>query len=290
MDEKIQRENYFPKNPLRILFFETFLFSLTFILGISTAYRLSKIVNIPKIEATPSFYAQFILTTVFIVLIILLIIKFVKSSLKKKVLLKTLFLLAIAFGSLIFFETWLGEPWALLLVAILVFGWLKKPVIFLHDFLLVSGTAGIGSVAGAELKPLTVVYLLIIFSIYDFIAVYKTRHMIKMAKAMSEVGAMPGLILPSNISGFRAPLSNINSKERSLILGSGDIAFPLFLSISLIEEGILKSITVAFFALLGLVASFWIFFRQKERKAIPALPPIALFSIIGYLITLLFKS
>jgi len=39
---------------------------------------------------------------------------------------------------------------------------------------------------------------------------------------------------------------------------------------------------------MGLFAGFLFFISQKEKKAIPALPPIALFSIIGYFITKLF--
>lgn len=289
-EQRIQQESSFPKNPLRILFFEIFLFSLTFILGISSARKLSRIIVVQKIEATPSFYTRLILTTFFIVLIIFLVIKFVKSSLKKKVLLKAFFLLATVFGSFIFFVVWLQESWALILVAILVFSWIKKPNIFLHDLLLVSGMTGASIILGTELNPTTVIYLLILFSIYDIIAVYKTKHMVKMAKAMNEAGALPGLILPSRISDFSAPIENNSPDRKFLILGSGDIVFPLLLSISIVEEGVLKSIIVAFFALFGLLASFWIFFQQKERKAIPALPSIALFSIIGYLITLLFKS
>jgi presenilin-like A22 family membrane protease len=72
-------------------------------------------------------------------------------------------------------------------------------------------------------------------------------------------------------------------------LGGGDIVFPLLFSISALQNGIIQSAIIAFFALLGLLVSFWFFLQQKERRAIPALPPIALFSIIGYLVTLLFK-
>ena len=39
------------------------------------------------------------------------------------------------------------------------------------------------------------------------------------------------------------------------------------------------------FSLIGLFLSFYIFASQKVRQPIPALPPIALFSIIGYIIT-----
>lgn len=288
MEENKEKVISFPGNPRRILIWEVFLFSLTFILGISTAYRLNIIAPVSKIEATPSFFSKFILEMVFAVAIILLIIKFVKSGFKKRVILKTIFLLAFFFGSLIFFEVWLGEPIALILVLFLASLWIKMPNIFIHDLLLIFGVAGLGSYLGSSLTPKTVTILLVIFSIYDIIAVYKTRHMVKMAKAMIEAGAMPGLILPSKVSELKTPLEKTSLGGNFLILGSGDIVFPLFLSISLIEEGVLKSIIVTFFALLGLLVSFWFFFRQKERRAIPALPPIAIFSIIGYMITKFF--
>lgn len=283
MEENKEKEIPFPEKPWRVLFWEVFLFSLTFILGISTAYKLNIIAPVAKIEATPSFFSQFILSTAFTLAIILLIIKFVKSGFKKRVLLKTIFLLAFFFGSLIFFEVWLGEPIALILLLFLVFLWVKMPSIFTHDLLMISGMAGLSGYLGLGLTPELVAILLVIFSVYDVIAVYKTKHMVKMAKEMAEAGALPGLFLPSKISELNTPLEKTSLGGKFLILGGGDIVFPLLFSISALQNGILQSVIVAFFALLGLLASFWIFFQQKERQAIPALPPIALFSIIGYL-------
>lgn len=285
MEENKEKVIPFPGNPRGILLWEVFLFSLTFILGISTAYRLNIIAPPAKIEVTPSFFSQFILELAFVVAIILLIIKFVKSGFKKRVLLKTILLLVFFFGSFIFFEVWLGDAIAFPIILFLLFLWLKMPNIFTHDLLMIFGMAGLSSVLGLELTPEAIAILLVIFSVYDIIAVYKTKHMVKMAKAMIEAGAMPGLILPSKVSELKTPLGKTSLGGNFLILGSGDIVFPLFLSISLIEEGVLKSIIVTFFALLGLLVSFWFFFRQKERRAIPALPPIAIFSIIGYLIS-----
>lgn len=290
MEKEVKKELVFPINPRRILAWEVFLFLLTFVLGISTAYRLNMIAPVEKIEATPSFFSQFILSTAFGVAIVLLIIRFVKSGLKKRLLFRAIFLLAFFFGSLLFFEVWLGEPIAFILILFLVFLWVKMPSIFTHDLLLISGMAGLGSFLGLGLTPETVAILLIIFSVYDVIAVYKTRHMVKMAKEMTEAGALPGLILPSKVSELNTPLEKTSLGGKFLILGGGDIVFPLFFSVSALQGGIIRSVVIAFFSLLGLLTSFWIFFRQKERRAIPALPPIALFSIIGYLITLLFRS
>jgi presenilin-like A22 family membrane protease len=287
MEEEVKKKLAFPINPWRILAWEVLLFLLTFVLGISTAYKLNVIAPVQKIEATPSFFSQFILSTAFAILIVLLIIRFVKSGFKKRLLFRTIFLLAFFFGSLIFFEVWLGEPVAFILILFLVFLWIKMPNIFTHDLLLISGVAGLGSFLGLGLTPETVAILLIIFSVYDVVAVYKTGHMVKMAKEMTEAGALPGLILPSKVSELNTPLKKISLGGNFLILGGGDIVFPLFFSISVLQDGIIKSIIIAFFSLLGLLVSFWIFFRQKERRAIPALPPIALFSIIGYLFSLL---
>jgi presenilin-like A22 family membrane protease len=285
LEENKEKETSFPEKPRGILFWEVFLFALTFILGVSTAYRLDIIAPMPKIEITPSFFSQFIISLVFVLAIILLIIKFVKSGFKKRVLLKAIFLLSFFLGSLIFFKVWLGEPAALILVLFLAFLWIKMPSIFVHDLLLISGMAGISGSFGLQLTPEVVAILLVIFSVYDIIAVYKTKHMVKMAKAMAEVGALPGLILPSKISELNTHIEKIQLGGKFMILGGGDIVFPLLFSVSALQDGIIQSIMVALFALLGLLASFWIFFQQKERQAIPALPPIALFSIIGYLIS-----
>ena len=106
-----------------------------------------------------------------------------------------------------------------------------------------------------------------------------------MAKEMIEQKTILALVIPPSLSEFQAGLGEIKPGGRFLILGGGDIVFPLLLCASLIPIGILNSIIVAIFALIGLLASFWFFISQKIRQPIPALPPIALFSIIGFLIT-----
>ncbi len=287
LEEKKEKTIPFTGNPKKIILWEIFLFLLTFVLGISTAYRINLIAPPPKMKATPSFFTEFILSTTLALAIILLIIRFVKSGFKKRTLLKTIFLLAFFLGSLIFFQVWLGDKIALILVLFLGLLWIKMPNVFIHDLLLIFGMAGMASYLGLGLTPELVAILLVIFSVYDIIAVYKTKHMVKMAKEMTEAGALPGLFLPSKVSELNTPLEKISLGGKFLILGGGDIVFPLLFSISALQDGIIQSVIVAFFALLGLLFSFWIFFRQKERKAIPALPPISLFSIIGYLFSLL---
>jgi len=273
----------------KIFIIEAFLFCLTLGSGIATAFRINnpppnfgggQKVNIPQISF-PQFILNFLLATLFI----LLILRFVKFEKEKGTIFKILFILAVLLGGLLFLETWLPEHLSLIFIFVLIFWWLKKPSVLIQDLLIILGIAGTGSILGLSLNPLTVVALLIIFLIYDFIAVYKTKHMVRMAKAMLESRAILALVIPPNIFGFRESLEKIQPGGKFLILGGGDIAFPLIFSVSLIPSGIFNSLIVALFSLIGLFASFWFFTKQKERKPIPALPPIALFSIIGYLIT-----
>jgi len=283
-EERIE-EISFPEKPWRIFFWEVLLFSLTFILGIASAFRINQILKIAKIPTEPISLWQFIISFLFVSLTIFLIIKFLKFRLGKEILFKSFFVLTIFFSSALFFEIWLDTLFALILTSILIFYWLKAPDIFIHNSLLIFGMAGIGSAFGLKLEPLMVVILLTIFSIYDVIAVYKTKHMVKIAKEMIESGAILGMIFPTQISEFKTPLKVIKPGGKFLILGGGDIVFPLLLASSLIPEGISNSVIITIFALFGLFLSFWIFISQKTRQPIPALPPIALFSIIGFLIT-----
>ena len=270
----------------KIFIIEAFLFCLTLGLGIATAFRMNEIFKIQKVNIPQISFFQFSLNFLLATLFILLILRFVKFERRKGTIFKILFIFAVSLGGLLFLETWLPEPLPLIFVFASIFWWFKKPSVLIQDLLIILGIAGTGSILGLSLNPLMVIALLVIFSIYDFIAVYKTKHMIKMAKEMIESRAILALIIPPNIFSFKESLAKIQPGGKFLILGGGDIVFPLLFCTSLIPpEGILNSLIVALFSLIGLFASFYIFTRQKIRQPIPALPPIALFSIIGYLIT-----
>jgi Flp pilus assembly protein protease CpaA len=73
-----------------------------------------------------------------------------------------------------------------------------------------------------------------------------------------------------------------------MILGAGDAALPLVLAAALAKASVLSAFLIAFFALLGLLFVFLLFLSQKERQALPALPPIALFCALGYFLVSFF--
>ncbi len=271
---------------------EVLLFSFTLGLGLVAGLKINdfaanKIISLPQFSFW-QFIFQFILAVAFILFILFII----KQKKKKRIIYKSLFIIAVWWGGTITLNLWLNPLLALILMGLLVFWWHKQPLVLNHNICLILGLAGTGAVLGLSLDPYSVVLLLIVFSIYDFIAVYKTKHMVKMAREMIEHKAVLALIIPQRISGLGKQLENVRNdsqavKREFLILGGGDVVFPLIFCVSLIPQGIINSLIVAVFALLGLLASFWIFIKQENRKPIPALPPIALFSLIGFLITLI---
>jgi presenilin-like A22 family membrane protease len=71
------------------------------------------------------------------------------------------------------------------------------------------------------------------------------------------------------------------------ILGGGDIGFPLLLSSSVyFAYGFNNALLVAMFSLLGLVGAYMIQATFLKGKPMPALPPIAVLSLVGLLIVL----
>ena len=291
MAEGEEIKTKFPlKQSLKLFVFEAVLFFLTLILGVASAIRITKVVTvkIEKISLEPFSLFDFVLSFLVALLIVFFIIRFIKARPKAGVLFKILFVFPVFVGGFFFFSLWIGDLFALILISLLIIYWLKKPNILIHNFLFISGMIGVGSIFGLRLDPLLVVFLLVIFSIYDIIAVYKTKHMIKMAKAMVEAGVVPGIVLPPKAGDFQAPLKNIKVGGRFLILGGGDIVFPLLLVTSVVLYSVTDALIITAFATLGLLVSFLLFASQKERKPIPALPPIATFSIMGYLYTFFF--
>jgi len=102
---------------------------------------------------------------------------------------------------------------------------------------------------------------------------------------MLKSGTMTGLIIPHKFTNLSASLEKVQSGKEFVILGGGDIAFPLMFSSSLIAVyGITSSLVVAAFAVFGILLTFLLFLSQKKRKPLPALPTISFFTILGYLV------
>jgi len=276
---------------------EAVLFILTQVLGIFVVIRLSRILETLDIKPEPVSLSNALIYFLVVTLAILIFLKISRRG--TGVMLQIFFVLAVFSGLDILFSTFINEPGAIILAAGLIILRFIQPTVFLHNLVVIGGLAGIGGMLGMTLLPRDAIILLIILAVYDVIAVYKTKHMVKIAKAMIKKRVILGIIIPEKISGFKASMVAVEQEKlpirkifkpgrmgRFMILGGGDLALPLLLIASVAKQNIWQSIVILIFALFGLLAMHLIFIKLKSRP-MPALPPLAFFSILGYLISLL---
>ncbi len=208
---------------------------------------------------------------------------------------KILFTLMFAWGAfwVVFMRFPALEAIAYAAAALAGIAWLFWANVWLHDLLLLITLAGAGSVFGFLFSPLTFMIFMLVIAVYDVVAV-RFGFMVWMADKLSESASLPAFIFPRNTGDWRLTLKNVHvgelkkqesEKREYTILGGGDIGFPLMLSVSVFfEDGLNGAILVGAFALVGLMGAFLIQKIWLKGKPMPALPPIAFLSLIGFVI------
>ena len=279
---------------LQIFLLEGIIAIFIFSLGLFTAQQAQKIILKEKIEMPTLTIGEFITLFFFGTGLILFLVYFPKLKKVRGRIFKVVYFFSGAYGVLIvlsLLSSFLPNNFLftnllpLLFCALLVYRRAKHPTLLNHNLFIGLGLAGISAILGLSFQPEAFVILLALLSIYDFIAVYKTKHMQKMATSMLKSGTMMGLIIPHKFTNLSASLEKVQSGKEFVILGGGDIAFPLMFSSSLIAVyGITSSLVVAAFAVFGILLTFLLFLSQKKRKPLPALPTISFFTILGYLV------
>lgn len=276
----------------KIFSMEGGLFLLASILSVISAFKLDKLAKIQEIYLPKTSWQEFLLFFLLATILILVFISYKKAGKFKELIYKGLFVSTVFWGGMTVLNLILPVFGTILVMGVLITLWLEFPTVWVHNILMVLGLAGATSFLGLSFVPSAVVALLLFFSVYDFIAVYKTKHMIVMAKEMIERKVILGFIIPKEIKLFTSKLKEFKLGKNFTIIGGGDVALPGLLAVSVVPSGLLRALVIVAFSLLGFLFSYWLFVSQKNSKdrhePIPALPPIALISIIGYFITLFF--
>ena len=181
-----------------------------------------------------------------------------------------------------------------ILCALLVWQYPEWYVLDIIGFVMCAGAAAI---FGSSFGILPVILLLVVFAIYDAIAVYKTRHMIALAENVL-TDKLPALfIIPESRSYSYleehtwSDLDNVE-KRQTHILGMGDIVIPsamvvsasMFISTSFKIFGIftLPALGAMVGSLIGLIALEWYAGRNPRSHA--GLPILNSCTILGFLL------
>jgi len=240
-------------------------------------------------------------------LLLLLIIRMKKINLWKAWFFLAVFL-AISLSLGVFLNTLVAFILALALAILKV----TKPNVIIHNVTEVLMYSGIAIFLVPMLDITWAFILLIAISIYDMYAVWKSKHMVKMAKFQAKSQVFAGLFIPYTPKAqklkegkkaaalpksFKAGVKSekVQKGERkNAVLGGGDIAFPLLFTGAVMEHLVVQGFTRVqalqqslIITLTTTIALAALFIFAKKDKFYPAMPFVTAGCLLGYGIVLL---
>jgi len=271
------------RNQIRIIGFETGIFLLAQLIALFVGIRLLSFGarEAAMIQSTGAGVGMFVGALALSTIFIILLIKFFNS----RFIFQLIFAWLIFIGSLTVFEVTIGEPLAMTFAVLLVVLRFLKPVVLLQNIAMVIAIGGIAPQLAMFFSTPTLIVVLIVASFYDYIAVFKTKHMVKLFEGLVKHNIPFTLVIPDKGSLFQKMHSGIHrSSERGrefYLLGTGDVAFPAVFAISVLADfGPMASLLVVIGSLIGLLFDHYLL--MKLQRPIPALPTIAAFSLLGF--------
>lgn len=147
--------------------------------------------------------------------------------------------------------------------------------IMLRNVSSIIAVVGAGALIGISLGWFPVLVFMVLLSVYDIIAVFGTKHMVTMGKAMTQNNLAFTVAMPT--------------KEHTFEMGTGDLVIPLTFAVSLMAFSfetygvinLIPSVLVLFGSLVGLL--WTIDYSSKHvGTALPALPPQTLCMLVMF--------
>lgn len=190
---------------------------------------------------------------------------------------------------------------AVAISALMIYALWNYPEWYVVDSVGVLMAIGIVALLGISLSVLPIFLLLSALAIYDFIAVYKTKHMLTLADGVADMGLPMILVVPKKLPySYREnrPKISVEKKEEreAFLMGLGDIIIPGLLPASaywFIDTdksvlGIDGNLLIALGAILGALFAFLFLMRLVNKgNPQPGLPFLNVGVILGYVVTYL---
>ncbi|MFH1848647.1 MAG: presenilin family intramembrane aspartyl protease [archaeon] len=296
------------KHNLRITLFLITLFILTQVVGLALISKDLKVETIdgrpavvhsdtaigarPDVSGASAF--AYLVVAVFIGTVLLLVL----IRFRRVMIWKLWFFLAVWLTTTVAVGVLIDANAALLISFVLAGLKIFRPNVFVHNATEVLMYSGIAIL----LVPLFDLYwaagLLLVISVYDVYAVFKSKHMVKMAKFQAKSKMFAGLFIPyaagKPAKSMAAGGSLKPAPVKNAILGGGDIAFPLIFTgvvmERLVESGIsgqLAFVESAAITLLAAASLFALFVIAKKDKFYPAMPFVSAGCFMGYAVVCL---
>ena len=266
--------------------------------GNLTVYNLPSVAGMqmdrPEMEGTTSL--AYIVGAVLIgTLLILLIIKYAKFYIWK-----VWFLIVVAMCLYFAVGKWISPTIAGIIAIIFAVWKVFKPNFIVHNLTELFIYGGLAAILFPILAVWNAAVLLILISLYDMYAVWRSKHMVTLATAQKSEGVFAGLMLPyswktpfKTVASSKAPSTEAHKhgSTQTAILGGGDIGFPLLFASAFLKQSVLAA-TFPWAALLiplfAALALFLLLVAAKKDRFYPAMPFITAGCAVGWLISLLF--
>lgn len=202
---------------------------------------------------------------------------------------KTWFLIAIFMTLFVAFNALIAPKIALFLALLLAIWRIFKPNFWVQNLTELFVYGGLAAIFVPVFNLWSISILLVLISIYDAYAVWKSKHMITLAQSQAKSKVFAGLLIPYGMKRKETSETSVAAKTaqkisgaRTAILGGGDIGFPLLFAGTVLKElGLWQSLVIPFFALAGLAV---LLFIAKEKKFYPAMPFISAGCFLGLLV------
>jgi len=241
----------------------------------------------PDVDQSTSFW--YIISAILLgTVLLLLIIKFRKVRLWR-----LWYFLSIVITLTVAFNAFMDEVIAFILGIVIGFMKIYKPITWLHNASELFIYGGLAAIFVPMMNVFSAFMLLILISIYDMYAVWKSKHMIKLAEFTTESKVFAGLSVPYERSTGKiksTPSASLTkkSKIKNAVLGGGDIGFPLLFAGAVLKV-LMESHTLTLGFLKGLiipafttVALYILFLKGEKNKFYPAMPFLSAGCFLGY--------
>jgi presenilin-like A22 family membrane protease len=231
-----------------------------------------------------------ILIYFFAVVVIMAVVLFAIPISALKMLFKVIFAFLYCWSIFVISILWLPMVASIAIALIIGILWFFYPRVWMQSLVMLLAMVALGEVFGRLISPWTAMILLAVLAVYDYLAV-RFGFMMWMANKLSSSSTLPAFIIPYSASDWannlkKADIPNLaeqKAEERKYsILGGGDIGFPVLLAASVYNSRDMRAgLVVAAFSLVGLLGAYFVQAKFAKGKAVPALPTIAVMSLIG---------
>jgi presenilin-like A22 family membrane protease len=253
-----------------------FIFLLVQSIGLYVGSKYIQQVEEEEVQRAPEVGVGIFIYILLTTGVMLLIIKYLKQALK---LIEVFAVFGGAtFASYVVFLDFMMEGQASMaamgIAAVIVAARILRRDIITQNLAILSSIIGVGALLGSLLGWLPALVFLLALTIYDPIAVYKTKHMVTMAKEITKQKIAFTFAIPTEKHVFQ--------------LGGGDLVIPLVFSVSVMRDfSAMHSIAIMLGGLAA-VSLLFLYVSKTPGKAMPALPPITVGMLLSFAAALFF--